>query len=289
MDLVIANHIGFCPGVMAVVELTKATLDIAENEGKKLYCIGSLVHNDMVRDSFSKKGVIFLGWDSDFEKIEPGYAIISAHGIPEELERKLKNLGFKLVDGTCNKIKKNRNILKKYASMGYYAVIVGLEKHSEVRALMATELFSGVKISGCIISSIEDIEKIPQGFPLLVIAQTTFEYSEYKKIVSKIRKNYCNTKILNTLCSEILLRRKEVKTILEENDCDCGLVIGGKKSANTISLIKKVKQFGIDVYQIDEKSTLDLKTLSYKKICIFSGASTPDSQIQKVLKNIKGE
>jgi len=289
MDLVIANHIGFCPGVMAVVELTKATLDIVENEGKKLYCIGSLVHNDMVRDSFSKKGVIFLGWDADFEKIEPGYAIISAHGIPEDLERKLKTLGFEIVDGTCDKIKKNRHILKKYAAMGYYAVIVGLENHSEVKALMATELFPGVKIRGCIISSIEEIERIPQGFPLLVIAQTTFEYSEYQKIVFQIRKNYSNTKILNTLCSEILLRRKEIKTIIEENNCDCGLVIGGKKSANTNSLVKKVKQLGIDAYQIDETSTLDLKTLSYEKICVFSGASTPNSQIEKVLKNIKGE
>jgi len=289
MELIIANHIGFCPGVMAVVNLTNATLDMVENEGKKLYCIGSLVHNDMVRDSFLKKGVIFLDWDAEFEKIEPGYAIISAHGIPEELERRLKNLGFELVDGTCAKIKKNRHILKKYAAMGYFTVIVGLENHSEVKALISTELFPGVKIRGMVISSIEEVKDIPQGFPLLVIAQTTFEYSEYQKIVSQIRKNYTNTKILNTLCSEILLRRKEIKTIIEENNCDCGIVIGGKKSANTVSLLSKVEQLGIDAYQLDEASTFDFKSLSYEKICIFSGASTPDIQIEQVLNNIKGE
>ncbi|MDD4083157.1 MAG: hypothetical protein WC162_07050 [Sphaerochaetaceae bacterium] len=289
MELVIANHIGFCPGVMAVVELTKATLDLVENEGKELYCIGSLVHNDMVRDSFSKRGVIFLGWDAEFEKIEPGYAIISAHGIPEELERRLKVLGFILVDGTCKKIKKNRQILKKYGAMGYFTVIVGLANHSEVKALMGTELFPGVKIRGRVISSIEEVKDIPQGFPLLVIAQTTFEFIEYQKIVSQIRKNYSNTKILNTLCSEILLRRKEIKTIIEENNCDCGLVIGGKKSANTISLLNKVEQLGIDAYQIDEASTFDFKSLAYERVCIFSGASTPVSQINQVLENIKGK
>ena len=107
---------------------------------------------------------------------------------------------------------------------------------------------------------------------------TFYEISEY--LESKIN----NLKIFNTLCNSPVKIQKN--SINLANNVDAMIVVGDKMSANSLTLYEKVKNIK-KTWFIEDYYELNLNDLlSFKKIGITGGSSTPIWQIEKIKDNL---
>ena len=86
MEVITAKTAGFCFGVERAVHTV--TEEITKAKGP-IYTYGPIVHNDLVVNSFAEQGVKVIGPD-DIESLDGGTVIIRAHGVAEEVYRKLE-------------------------------------------------------------------------------------------------------------------------------------------------------------------------------------------------------
>ena len=80
MEIIVGKSAGFCYGVKRAVENCEKEIKIAN--GKKVYCLGELVHNKQVIQKLENEGVLFI---EDINSIEQPHVklIIRAHGVPK--------------------------------------------------------------------------------------------------------------------------------------------------------------------------------------------------------------
>jgi 4-hydroxy-3-methylbut-2-enyl diphosphate reductase IspH len=82
MQILRSKVLGYCNGVSRVIELAQECVDRAHNEGVNAYSIGWFIHNPHVVARFAAQGMIHI--DSPVG-IEPGIALVRAHGITDIL------------------------------------------------------------------------------------------------------------------------------------------------------------------------------------------------------------
>ncbi|MDY4888933.1 MAG: 4-hydroxy-3-methylbut-2-enyl diphosphate reductase [Sphaerochaetaceae bacterium] len=281
MKIVISKRIGYCKGVARAVYYAHKTLQLANERGLKAYCIGSLAHNERVRSDFENEGLKFI---SSPDGHDPGIALISAHGIPIALRQRFIDMGFELVDGTCNNIIINQKSILKYAEMGYCIVVVGIPNHSETLCLQGTELFSGVPVASVLVSSVSDVDLIPEGFPLFVIAQTTFKQDLFREIVAEIKKRFDDVIVRNSLCTSPLARQRQILDLCDS--CDAVIVVGGAQSANTAAIADISASRGIRTIRIEKPSEIPEFIYQAECVGIASGSSTPKEEIEDIVKEL---
>lgn len=265
MRIKIASHSGFCFGVKRAINIAEKTLNNLKNTGN-IYSLGSIIHNPQVVEGLSKRGLKVI---KDITSVKKGTIIISSHGAPIEVIRKINRKGLNLIDATCPFVKNAHNIVKELKASGYRMLIIGDKKHPEVKALLS---LAGKKI---------DTKKVA------VISQTTQSKDNYLKAVTELlKKDFKELRIFNTICNDTAERQALTRKLLK--DCDVMIVVGGKNSANTRRLWQICKESGVDSYHIETQD--ELKRAYFKgKTCVgvVSGASTPDSMVKKVVKKVK--
>ena len=88
MNVKVLKPYGFCAGVEYVIK----TLDKAvnDNNGKQVYCIGDLVHNDEVINYVKSKGVKVISGNKEeaIDSIDFGVVVFSAHGTSDKIIQK---------------------------------------------------------------------------------------------------------------------------------------------------------------------------------------------------------
>lgn len=90
------------------------------------------------------------------------------------------------------------------------------------------------------------IEELAVKFPYLknkdicVVAQTTFDVSQWKKCLETVKKVYTNPTFFDTICSATSERQSEAKALSEQSDFM--VVIGDKNSSNTRKLYDICKE-----------------------------------------------
>lgn len=107
MEIIEAKNSGFCFGV-------KRSVDFAEKaiaSDKKAYCLGPLIHNPQLVESFEKRGLKVIDHEEALN-IKDSLIVIRAHGESQKFKSKLIENGNELLDATCpvlnNIYKKNR-------------------------------------------------------------------------------------------------------------------------------------------------------------------------------------
>lgn len=285
MEIIVGKTSGFCAGVAKAVN---ETLDEANKNESKLYCLGELVHNNDVIKELEQKGVTFI------ENIEDadGKTIIRAHGVPKEIYEKANKLGIEIIDLTCPNVLKIHNIAEKYANDGYYIFLVGGKKHPET---IGSYSFCGENSS--IIESLDDIEnaitnlKISNLKKVLVIVQTTYSIKGFEEICIDIKNKISEEieiEIKNTICMATELRQRETEEL--SKNVDAMLIIGGKNSSNTKKLYEVSIKNCKNVYLVENKSEIELSKLKdFNKIGIMAGASTPKNVIEEACEYLKEE
>ena len=123
MEIIRASVLGFCFGVRRAVDLAEKAL--CENEGKKVYSLGPLIHNESALAELNKKGLEIIE-ENDVENISAGSVVIlRAHGVAPAIINILEQKKCKIIDATCPRVKASQKMVEKYTCGEDFVIISG--------------------------------------------------------------------------------------------------------------------------------------------------------------------
>ncbi|MDR1391653.1 MAG: 4-hydroxy-3-methylbut-2-enyl diphosphate reductase [Clostridiales bacterium] len=271
----------FCYGVKQAIKIALDTC--ANNENKKIFMYGPIVHNDDVIFNLQKKGIQCVNKIDKITKND--VLIIRAHGISKLEYNKIINIGATIVDATCPYVKKIHKIVSKEFKNMRKIIIIGNKKHSEVKGIngwcenSAEIIEHEHEIDDIFLKKIKNFNS-----DICIVSQTTFNKKYFEKIIYILMEKIKNIKYFDTICESSSTRQKESEDIAKNSDIV--FVIGGNKSSNTNKLFEICKEFCENVFKIENaEETKKYKHLINKtsKVGITLGASTPDSSVKEVL------
>lgn len=281
MEVVVAEHAGFCFGVQRAVDTVYEQIE-RKREGELPICtFGSIIHNEEVVSDLQKRGVYVLSSLEEAEKIPEerrGTVIIRSHGVERSVGERLVQLGYRVIDATCPFVKRIHNIVEQASAAGKSIIIVGDEGHPEVEAARG---WSHTKTY--IIGSPEEAEKFtpPADKELCVVSQTTFNYKKFQDVVEILEKKGYNVSVVNTVCNATEVRQNEAAQLAAR--VDVMIVIGGNHSSNTRKLYEICRQECEETYHIRTLADLHLGLPeTVRLVGITAGASTPNNIIEEV-------
>ena len=287
MKVVRSKIIGYCFGVANSIDKAEECLEKARKENLPCYSIGALIHNKDVVGHFASQG---MKNSETPEGLEPGIALVRAHGIPEKLRREYLQAGFQVVDSTCPIVAKGANTVRKAAQKGCKTIIIGVKGHAEAIGLMGVELPDGSPVRSYLVSSIDAARALIESGELasddeiIVVVQTTFPIREFHAIRRCLKTGFSRIRFSNSPCGATEARGKAVLELASQTDAV--VVIGGMNSENTNGLARLVSDAGKPVFRIENEKDLDPELLAalgtYSCVGICSGSSTPTSTIRAV-------
>lgn len=275
MEILIAEHAGYCYGVKRAVETALKNLE--KYKDCDVYSLGPLIHNDQAVEVLNGKGLKVI---DDISKIESGIVIIRSHGVGKKIYDYAKAKGIHLVDATCPFVKKIQKIVYKMHESGNNIIIIGDKNHPEIIGINGwCEDFG---IIGKSISEFQEVEFKDEKH--IVVVQTTMNHKKYEDIKEFLGMKIKDVEFNNTIC--LATQKRQSSSVELSKKVDAMIVIGGKHSSNTKKLAEICKENSV-TYLIETISDLDINEVSsYKKVGIAAGASTPDFVINEVIKKL---
>ena len=189
------------------------------------------------------------------------------------------------MDCTCPFVSRIHTIVREQKEAGKRIVIAGSPNHPEVVGI------DGYGGGGAIVvESAQQAETIePDGGEWALVAQTTFSYQEYGKIIDILSKKFLEKlQIFDTICITTESRQKEALELAGESDVM--IVIGSRTSSNTSKLLDTCLRACALSYLVDGVDSLpslpsvaDGLTL---RIGVTAGASTPERIIREVIQKM---
>ena len=291
MKTVLAKGSGFCQGVRRADEALNKL--IIENEGARVYTLGSIIHNRIYNEALVERGVRAVSFD-EIKGILDGcderiILIGRTHGITREEEAELRALearfpNFSFHDMTCPFVKRVHKIAEENTGEDTLFLLYSDPGHPE--AVSTLSYAKGEKLP---FSSIEELEKVKfdKKIPILS-AQTTQNLLEFQKIKLFLKKVCTNAIFFDTICNVTEKRQEEAISIAEASDTM--IVVGGKESSNTRKLYDLCAKKCERTIWIESADELQQRFLNGAKcVGITAGASTPDGIILEVLKTMERE
>jgi len=275
MKVIVAEKGGFCWGVRRAMDITMET---SQREGDTLYTYGPIIHNPQVIEMLEEKNVKVA---KDLDSLEDKTLIIRTHGITPERRRGIKERNIHIKDATCPLVMRVQSIIKKYARKGYHTIIIGDPKHAEIVGLLGF-----AEGRGMVVSSLEDVERLPRISPVCVVSQTTLDREKYQLVGERIKKKFPDCIMENTICDATDERQTEVRRLAGE--VDAMIVVGGRNSANTTHLAEISQSEGTPTFMVETEEELDSRQLAqYQVVGVAAGASTPSWMIQRVINKLQ--
>ena len=283
MSVTVAASAGFCFGVKRAVGLAYREAALAGAEGRNVYTMGPIIHNEAVVGDLREKGVRII--DDQFRCEEDGSVppagstiIVRSHGITRAMHRQLEESSWRIVDATCPFVGKIHRIVSEKSRAGHPIIIIGSPDHPEVQGIRGW-------VSGpcAVVGSEADLPSIPfsKDYENCVVSQTTFNYEKFQELVEKIENLGYHVVVTNTICNATQERQSEALQLAKQSDVM--IVIGGKSSSNTQKLYEICRRECPHTYYI--QSAADLASVSIPSdrcVSITAGASTPNTIIQEV-------
>ena len=274
MEVILAEHAGFCFGVRRAVEQVYEQVDT----GKPIYTYGPIIHNEEVVKDLERKGVHVIETEKQLREIQEGTIVIRSHGVPKRICEEIEARGLECVDATCPFVKRIHNIVEKESTAGKRIVIIGNAGHPEVEGIMGWS-----KVPATVIGSPEEARNFICGpdEEICVVSQTTYNYNKFQDVVEILGKKGYNVSVVNTICNATEVRQSEAREIAAQ--VDVMIVIGGNHSSNTRKLYEICMQECANTYFIQTLNNLHLDLpKSVRLVGITAGASTPNNIIEEV-------
>jgi 4-hydroxy-3-methylbut-2-enyl diphosphate reductase len=275
--VLLAQPRGFCAGVEMAVEVVERAL---QKHGPPIYVFHEIVHNRHVVQEFVKRGVKFVR--SVAEVPHGAKLVFSAHGISPAVWEEARQRDLQLViDATCPLVEKVHREVRKYASQGYWIILVGHENHDEIVGTSG-EAPGRIKIVG----SVEEAQAVavPDPEKLAVLTQTTLSVDDTREIIETLRRRFPRmvTPAKEDICYATQNRQDAVKALARS--VDLVLVIGSANSENSNQLCRVARSQGIPAYLINDVREIKLECLDgVERVGITSGASVPDALVQETV------
>ena len=299
MELRIAEHAGFCPGVRRATDALEKAL-ASRSDGEAIYTLGRLIHNDeYIRETESRGAKIASG--DDIPEIErrarAGEKItllIRAHGEREDTVRRLEALSrecenFTFLDCTCPYVEKVRRIARENSGEGKFFILIGAPEHPEVEGIMSCLRGDGVALRDS-----AELEKwlrdggegvIRRCETVSAAAQTTQLLEEWKKCQRILKKVYTKVQIFDTICIVTEERQREAEQLSLSSDVM--IVIGSPSSSNSRKLFEVCRSKCDKVFFVGNAAeAAGILVPRHARVSVTAGASTPGSVIQEVCKTM---
>lgn len=275
MEIKIAPHAGFCFGVRRAVDMAEKALD----RGRKVYCMGSLIHNQQVIEKLEQKGLVTV---KDIAEVPEGSLfLIRSHGIDPKIVEEIVARGGEILDATCPFVRRAQLVAKKFHDENYDVVICGDPEHAEVVGINA---WAGN--SAKIIHDASEVKNLKFKGTVGVLSQTTQKAELLKNVVAELLEKTKHLVIENTICLDSSTKQAEVSALAKE--VELMIVIGGKNSSNTGKLVQLSEAQKTRTLHIETASELQSEWFNgVRKVGIAAGASTAQFLIDEVIDKIK--
>jgi 4-hydroxy-3-methylbut-2-enyl diphosphate reductase len=283
LEILVARDSSFCPGVDRAMRKTEKRL--SKKRGP-VYSFGPLIHNPQVVSRLRRSGLETLEPGSDFPDLRGVPVVIRSHGIDIESERALAECGAKLVDATCNTVKRAQRAAQEVAEAGYRVVVLGSPRHPEVRSIIGR---AGADVT--VISNMEEAERFAEEAaakpgPVGIVCQTTISHTLLDSVVSLLRSRGIVVEVRDTICKWVARRQQEAVELSKR--VDMMLVVGGRNSSNTAQLAAICSASGVSTHHIEDPSEIRPEWLEgIASVGITGGASTPDWLIDETVVRLK--
>jgi len=276
MEVIKAKSAGFCFGVKKAMETVYQQIE--NNQGKRIYTFGPLIHNEEVVKELKSKGVDVVESVEELKALKEGIVIIRSHGVSKDIYKIMEDNGIECVDATCPFVKRIHKIVEKESAAGKKIIIIGNDGHPEVEGIKGwsnTPAKVIEKVEEALEFSCETDEKI------CIVSQTTFNYNKFQELVEIFQKKGYDISVVNTICNATEERQTEARQIAA--DADVMIVIGGTHSSNTRKLYEICKNECENTHFIQTLDDLNLEVpKSVRLVGITAGASTPNNIIEEV-------
>lgn len=294
MPVTVAKTAGFCFGVRRAVDTVYRQLEEScRTESPKLYTLGEIIHNPQVVEELNDLGAVAVEQLPELltlEQTEKVPVIIRSHGVPHSVYEAFEENGIPYVDATCPYVRQIQKIVADQPQ-DTLVLVAGDAKHPEVKGIIGHCNATFVTFE-----SAEELQKITENSPNLakmnsvMVAQTTFNTSEWQKCVETAKKLYTKPKIFDTICKATLMRQTEAAHLAEVSDIM--IVIGGRHSSNTRKLSdicsRYCKTIWVETAQelLNGQADVVCQIAAGSRVGVTAGASTPVRIIKEVQKTM---
>ena len=290
MKVEIDPNSGYCFGVEFAIQMAEDEL----LDGKVLYCLGDIVHNDMEVERLTAKGLVIIARD-ELSKLKNSRVLIRAHGEPPETYRIALENNLELIDASCPVVLKLQNRVKhasdKMKRSNGQIVIYGKKGHAEVIGLSGQTNEEAI-----IVTEDEDLAKIDFSRPITLFSQTTKStkgfYSLKKTLEEKLLENHKSLDTVEFKANDSICRQvsnREPQMVRFSGLHDVVVFVSGKKSSNGKALYSVCKENNSRSYFVENEKHIDASWFEpTDSVGICGATSTPLWLMQQVASYIQG-
>lgn len=279
----------------------------AGDEGRRLYSLGAIVHNDAELSRLVNQGLVTIDKEDLEEMVnaQGEYLLIRAHGEPPQTYRTAEKLGFHVIDCTCPVVLRLQERIKEAYQMQQSAqegqiIIFGKTGHAEVLGLIGQTDGTAIVVEN--IGMLE--EAIENGTIRLdtkteIFSQTTKSPAEYSRLCSRLEEMMADYNELpvekfkgrrllvihDTICAQVAARHERLSKFALAHDII--IFVSGKASSNGKVLCELCKSLNIRTYHVDSVSEIKREWFRADDVVGVCGAtSTPKWLLEEVAEYI---
>ena len=271
----LAQEFGFCYGVDRAVDYAYQTR--VRFPESRVFLTGEIIHNPGVNTRLREAGVSFLSDSNQSVEhlTQSDVVILPAFGVTIEQLEQLEQRNCTLIDTTCGSVLNVWKNVKRYTEDGFTAVIHGKVHHEETRAtasqaLLAenghylvildrkqaellcdfirgragSDLFEATVRKACSpgFSPERDLERVGLANQTTMLMSESLEIGEMIRdaMVDRYGRNTLNDhyRAFETICSATQDRQDAITALLNTQQFDLAIVIGGYTRSNTRNLAR---------------------------------------------------
>ena len=275
MQIYLATYMGMCRGLRLILHRTNR--EVREPSGNDIYLFKNLVHNHQAHKHLLDLGVKAQLFNPD-DIPDNSRVIVGPHSAPPSVLRMISERAT-LIDTSCKFVLKVLVVAKELSKEGYCVVFIGNSNHEEA------EMIENAIPDSFILSSENDIDKLPSDKPLGLVSQSTQTLERYLKFAELIKASGRKVKIGMTVCQETHKRQSAVIDLAKR--VNKMIVIGGNHSNNTIALTETARKY-TTTWQVETADELNPDWFEFEdKVGITAGASTPDTIVDSIVNRLQ--
>lgn len=276
---------GFCFGVTTAIK--KAEEELAA--GKKMYCLGDIVHNGMEVERLTAMGMTTINHEQ-LRELHDVKVLLRAHGEPPETYELARRNNIEIIDATCPVVLQLQNRIKKQfdANPDAQIVIFGKNGHAEVLGLVGQ-----TRSQAIVIEHFDEVPKLDFNRDIYLYSQTTKSLDEFHRIIEYIQSHISPTAVFrsfDTICRQVANRMPNIARFATQHDVI--IFVSGRKSSNGKVLYNECKAVNPNSYHVENAEEINLDWFAHAKTVGICGAtSTPKWLMEEcrdhILSNVK--
>ena len=274
MRVEVARYAGICYGVERALNLASD----AAGSGNDVHTLGPLIHNPQAVAALKDGGVQVA---ETLDEVPGGTLVIRSHGVAPAIIETARARGLDVIDATCPHVTKAHEAAEQLLNGGYLVIIVGEADHPEVEGILA---HAGGE--ALVVSSADQLPDRLGSRRVGIVVQTTQSLRRLNEIVEAVLPRVSELRVFNTICSATSKRQQSAEELAET--VDVMVVVGGHNSGNTSRLAEICAAVNANVHHVETPDELDPSWFEgAETVGVTAGASTPDEQMQAVVRAIE--